>query len=145
MTKKTTQLSPNEEVKPAQQTTNVFNLGSSSSRVAVHIVSVNLRLVFDLKTPILMGRGVKSDPRTIGLDLTPFQADQLGVSRQHAKILHKEGRIYVSDQGSMNGTYLNDAKLEPNIDYEVKQRDKLLLGRFLVEIELLTSDSMISF
>ncbi len=37
-----------------------------------------------------------------------------GVGRHHARIVKRDGRYFLEDLGSANGTYLNDAKLKPN-------------------------------
>ncbi len=36
-----------------------------------------------------------------------------GVGRHHARITNQDGRYFLEDLGSANGTYLNDVKLEP--------------------------------
>lgn len=45
--------------------------------------------------------------------------DNTAVSRKHAVIINKNGKSYVIDQGSTNGTYIDDDKLTPNVETEI--------------------------
>ncbi len=52
-----------------------------------------------------------------------------GISRRHARILHgADGALVVLDLGSMNGTWLNDAPLEPNVPAGIAAGDQITLG-----------------
>jgi two-component system cell cycle response regulator len=54
------------------------------------------------------------------------------LSRAHAQVLKKDnGRFYVSDLDSTNGTYLNDQKLMPGKAIEVKNGDLLKMGNLI--------------
>lgn len=46
-------------------------------------------------------------------------------SRKHAKIYLEEGRVFVEDIGSTNGTTVNEQPLEPNTKVELKPGDKV--------------------
>jgi len=50
------------------------------------------------------------------------------VSRKHAKFTYRNGRWYVQDLGSTNGTYLNGVKLIPMQDFPLNNGDKLSLS-----------------
>jgi two-component system, cell cycle response regulator len=53
-----------------------------------------------------------SDEFTIGRDVkNNIVVDLDNVSRRHAKIFTRQGKTYVSDLGSTNGTYLNDEEV----------------------------------
>lgn len=45
------------------------------------------------------------------------------VSRYHAKLEEREGRYYVTDLNSTNGTFVNKVPLEPNKLFEIKNND----------------------
>ncbi|MBX3170057.1 MAG: FHA domain-containing protein [Candidatus Eremiobacteraeota bacterium] len=74
---------------------------------------------------------------TLGRDAkctVPFQDGE--VSRQHARIAEKDGKYYLQDSNSTNGTYLNGQRLEPGQWVEYKPGDSLSLGQ---KIELTRS------
>lgn len=50
------------------------------------------------------------------------------ISRNHAEIVLKNGVFYVVDQKSTNGTYLNDVKLNPLQEMQLKNGDKIRLS-----------------
>ncbi|MGH8000239.1 MAG: FHA domain-containing protein [Brasilonema sp.] len=54
--------------------------------------------------------------------------DATFVSRLHAEIQVEKNTYYVVDMGSVNGTYLNNIKLDPNKRYPLKFGDKIDLG-----------------
>jgi DNA-binding CsgD family transcriptional regulator len=54
------------------------------------------------------------------------------VSRQHAQLLEHEGRWYVVDRGSFNGTLLNGTRLQPGIEVPLRHGDRLELGSQLL-------------
>lgn len=51
------------------------------------------------------------------------------ISRIHARLTNKEGEIYVTDMNSMNGTFKNGLRLEPNETVLIEQGDELRFGR----------------
>ena len=55
-------------------------------------------------------------------------AGNLAVSRVHAQIIWKEQKYYVRDLESANGTFLNNERLAPNENMELKNGDKLIFA-----------------
>src|SRR5512139_2641696 len=54
------------------------------------------------------------------------------LSRAHAQVLKKDnGRFYLNDLHSTNGTYLNDQQLTPGKTVEVKDGDLLKAGNVI--------------
>ena len=53
--------------------------------------------------------------------------DDVTVSRRHADIRRKEGRFYLHDNGSLNGTYVNKRRVD---DAELGSGDELQIGKF---------------
>jgi pSer/pThr/pTyr-binding forkhead associated (FHA) protein len=51
------------------------------------------------------------------------------VSRQHAEIHRSGDSYYLVDNGSVNGTYLNDELLKPKQRYLLRNGDKISLGK----------------
>jgi pSer/pThr/pTyr-binding forkhead associated (FHA) protein len=75
---------------------------------------------------IVLGRAVSATTPGI-VDLTPYGAADLGVSRQHAQISYA-GAYTISDIGSTNGTWLNQARLSAHKPYSLRSGDEIRLG-----------------
>jgi hypothetical protein len=66
------------------------------------------------------------------VDLSPYNAIEHGVSRQHAAIL-RDGQIFsLVDLGSINGTYLNGQRLVPHEPQPLQNPSEIRLGRLRV-------------
>ncbi|KAB2965965.1 MAG: cyclic nucleotide-binding domain-containing protein [Thermoanaerobaculia bacterium] len=71
------------------------------------------------------------------VDLTPADT-QRSISRRHAKIYRRGGKFFVAEEiGTMNGTFLNGARLETGVPTEVAPGDEVRFGlvslRFVAE------------
>jgi pSer/pThr/pTyr-binding forkhead associated (FHA) protein len=64
---------------------------------------------------------------TIGRDGTDLPLTDDYVSTRHAKLTEDDGAWYVSDLGSTNGTWLNDARVWTSA--RLAKGDKLRIGR----------------
>lgn len=53
----------------------------------------------------------------------------VGISRLHLLVTIKRGEIYITDQGSSNGTFLNGEKIESKRLIHVKATDEIKLGK----------------
>ncbi|HOV25946.1 MAG TPA: FHA domain-containing protein [Pseudobacteroides sp.] len=47
------------------------------------------------------------------------------VSKSHAEIISRDGRYFVKDLGSTNGTFVNGKRIEKLLDIEIKNNDKI--------------------
>jgi hypothetical protein len=63
------------------------------------------------------------------IDLTPYGAEQYGVSRVHCRIKRRSTLLYVTDLGSTNGTFLNGRRLLAHAERLLRNGDELMLGR----------------
>ncbi len=88
----------------------------------------------EVKQKLVIGRGDPSSENPPDIDLTPFNAQHMGVSREHAFIVKNEGQLHFIDNHSRNNSYLNGKKVEPDHDYALKDGDKIELGRLHVTI-----------
>ena len=59
------------------------------------------------------------------VDLAPYSARQKGISRRHAVLVRYRGQVHLLDLGSMNGTYVNDERLWPQVAVPLNSGDKL--------------------
>lgn len=81
-----------------------------------------------------IGRQYKGQPILPDIDLTPFKGYDWGISRLHASIRAVSKKVYVTDLGSSNGTWINGERIAPNKPYELDNRDIFLLGRLQVQV-----------
>ena len=51
--------------------------------------------------------------------------DNTAIGHKHACIIRKGSKFYVIDNDSINHTYINDIMIEPNFEFEIKNRDKI--------------------
>lgn len=80
-----------------------------------------------IASKIIIGRRNSTLP--IDVDLGTYEAEELGVSRQHLKIEVGEDRIWVSDLDTVNGSRLNGEVMAPRRTYPLSSNDVLKLGR----------------
>jgi pSer/pThr/pTyr-binding forkhead associated (FHA) protein len=50
------------------------------------------------------------------------------VSREHAAVTLRDGRWYLEDRGSFNGTYLNGTRLVPGTPLPLRHADRIAIG-----------------
>lgn len=81
---------------------------------------------------LLLGRS--SSSASVDVDLSPYQAADLGISRQHLKIEVRGKSFMVKDLHSINGTTLNRVELIPGNYYELHDGDELKLGRMHIVV-----------
>lgn len=67
------------------------------------------------------------------VDLSPVDS-QRSVSRRHAKIFRRGEKYYFTEEvGTMNGTFVNDERMETGVPAEVKLGDRIRIG--VVDLE----------
>ncbi len=70
----------------------------------------------------------QSERTTIGRSPDcPIFLDDVTVSRKHAVLLEREGRWFIEDQGSLNGTFVNRRRVETA---ELSDGDELQIGKY---------------
>jgi pSer/pThr/pTyr-binding forkhead associated (FHA) protein len=70
------------------------------------------------------------------LDLTEDNGAKLGVSRLHAEISYVNGRYYVKDLDSANGTWVNEAKLLSEQPFPIDSGDQIRLGQLAIVVHI---------
>ena len=77
-------------------------------------------------TRIVLGRGSGSDVRL----------PDASVSQRHASIQVDAGQHYLIDEGSMNGTFIGGARLEPRTKQLLRPNELVRLGRVYLDIRI---------
>ena len=72
------------------------------------------------KEVITIGRNVKND----------IQIDNLSVSKQHARIVKRQGKYFIEDMKSTNGTYLNEKKITKQ---KLTNNDVITIGKHTLQ------------
>jgi len=77
---------------------------------------------------------VEGQPILPDVDLSPFDAFSLGVSRLHAAIRIVNREVVVTDLGSSNGTRVNGQKIVPHVDYPINHGDIIAVGKLKIQV-----------
>jgi pSer/pThr/pTyr-binding forkhead associated (FHA) protein len=72
----------------------------------------------ELNGPLRIGRGSEND----------LVIPSAAVSRKHAALALHEGRWYVQDRGSYNGTFLNGTRVNPSTPLPLRHADRIEIG-----------------
>ncbi len=88
---------------------------------------------------IYVGRENRSQGLIPDINLTAFDAESNGVSREHAVILYDRGMLYIRDLDSTNGTRINGFELDTGRDYRLRDGDELEFGRLRAVIRFVRS------
>ncbi|ROS75577.1 FHA domain-containing protein [Cellulomonas sp. PhB143] len=84
----------------------------------------------------LRGTSLPLSSQTIMLGRSPgctLVLDDAFSSSRHARIFPHEGRWYLEDLGSTNGTYINDERISGTV--EISQGTPVRIGRTVVELQ----------
>jgi pSer/pThr/pTyr-binding forkhead associated (FHA) protein len=76
----------------------------------------------------ILGRKVEGTGGLV-VDLIPFGAFQMGVSRKHAMVRETKGGYELTDLNSTNGTWIEEKQLLPNQPYPLASGATIRLGR----------------
>ena len=87
----------------------------------------------EINDEIHLGRG-KNESDLI--DLTPYEAEKLGVSRRHVALRPTASNLFVVDMGSTNGTRRNGRSIGYNTPYSLADGDMLTLGNLQLTIHI---------
>ncbi len=102
--------------------------------IELRLVGTPSVLQVQVREAMVIGRMDRDRLAYPDIDLEPFNAHLLGVSRQHTAISARNSRMTVRDLHSVNGTYLNGERLMPDRDYVLRHGDVLMLGRLQLQV-----------
>ncbi len=72
----------------------------------------------ELKANVTIGRDARND----------LTFESASVSRNHAAVVFRDGRWYVEDRGSFNGTFLNGTRVQPGTPLPLRHADRISVG-----------------
>ena len=109
-----------------------------SGTIALYLPGTFVPLVVLVQGEVILGRNV-GNPNIPIVDLTPYSAGLLGVSRHHAVIRPFGTGYSVEDLGSTNGTWVNTGQLTPGRPQPLDDNDAIRLGELVLHVRV-TSD-----
>ena len=87
---------------------------------------------------ITLGRSSPENPLKPDIDLSSYNAEELGVSRIHASLRRAENTVQITDLSSRNFTYLNGQRVYPRESRVLRHGDEVRLGRLPLHRDLQT-------
>jgi|GEM_PF-1174477 len=113
----------------------VMSLPPEQRPVIVYIAHHELPMAIDRDGIKLIGRQDDSNGVQVDIDLTPYQAQEHGVSRRHLLLDCSAHPPTATDVSSV-GTFINGMRLAPNQAYMLRSGDELRLGNLPLRIYL---------
>ncbi|MBN1487024.1 MAG: protein kinase [Anaerolineae bacterium] len=112
-------------------TTRLGGGGQAISGPQLFIATSGIALPIPMGDEVVIGRRDPMLPKSPDLDLEPYGGGSAGVSRYHARLLHRPEGWFLEDLQSTNGTYVNEVRL-------VQQRPVRLRSGDMVRFAQLT-------
>lgn len=91
----------------------------------------------DFEGEILIGRNDLSHQIVVDLDLSQMGGLEKWVSRQHARLIYDQHKLYLEDWASQFGTWHNKEKLAAGERRELKAGDEIRLANLAFRMEVL--------
>lgn len=70
------------------------------------------------------------------IKLSNEDAEEYGISRQHAILFGKDSKFFIKDTQSTNGTWVNLNKIENGNAHEIIDGDEIKLGRLIFRVRI---------
>ena len=106
---------------------------SDESIIFLHFQEVPDPVTIQISEKLILGRsGNPGD--SIYLNLDSYGAAELGVSRQHAMLTRDGSKVFITDLGSTNHTFLNGERLVENTAHLLHDGDNVRLGHMDVRM-----------
>lgn len=102
--------------------------------ISLHLIDSAQVIHLAERNEFTLGRAIEGQPILPDVDLSPFDAFTLGVSRLHAALRIVKGEVVITDLGSSNGTRVNGQKIVPHVDYPVSHGDVIAVGKLKIQI-----------
>ena len=97
--------------------------------VILQMEAEEVPIIVQIRDEIILGRVNEQGDTTTFINLTPYEAENMGVSRRHARMVRDHKAVYLMDLKSTNGTRLNGEPLAPSVEKRLRDGDEITLGR----------------
>jgi hypothetical protein len=105
------------------------------SKLVLHIVNGGENIeITPTEADMVLGRATPGTALNPDIDLTPYGADALGVSRLHVSLKRNERTLTITDMNSSNKTYINSQLLHPHEVRVLNDGDEIRLGRMFIQV-----------
>lgn len=101
--------------------------------IAIYVSQSLIPIIHTIVGHATLGRRYEGSDATM-IDLMPYDAFRFGVSRVHAILQFESDQLMIVDSGSMNGTWLNGNRLQPQIPTLITNGTTVLIGQMPLTI-----------
>ncbi len=108
--------------------------------ITLHFVETGQVLPLSGSEEFTLGRVSAGQPLIPEVDLGPYNAYELGVSRLHAVIGIEDDQVRITDLGSANGTRVNGVRIPPHTHHELVHGDLITLGSLKIRALIRTAE-----
>jgi hypothetical protein len=113
-------------------------------RIELHPSESRLPVLgFDIYGDAIIGRGGDSATAP-DIDLEPYGAGRLGVSRQHAILRPTTDHLYLADLASTNGTRCNTIRIGSGVGQVLGNADAISFGNLVFQVKIVRSPGGVS-
>jgi len=109
------------------------NMEAPAEGIAIFTLGLTDPIETRLESEFVIGRLTEATEEKV-VDLTPYDAYALGVSRRHLSVRRAGHDYTVTDLNSANGTWVNEERLEPQLPVTVKSGSQIRLGNMRIFI-----------
>ncbi len=107
------------------------NVEAPSEGIAIFVFGPLQPIEIRVENEFFIGRLTESTEEKV-VDLAPYNAFALGVSRRHLLVRRAGNGYEVMDLDSTNGTWVNEKRLEPQIPFRVISGSQIRLGNLRI-------------
>lgn len=102
--------------------------------ILLHILGEEDPMTIQVPDKVILGRTGGQTESAPLINLDDHDAENHGVSRRHAMLTREEDRLYISDLGSTNHTYLNGNQLQEHDHLVLRDGDEITLGHMRMKV-----------
>lgn len=100
------------------------------------IVLKDKAITIDLPEKDVITLGRSHENITVDIDLEPYQASKYGVSRRHARLIHRGNDWLLEDLHSLNGTFVNERQVKYGEPVTLQDQDLVRLSHLVFMFEV---------